>query len=50
MYVIRLSFYFGALYEGIVSSLTRWNQSAPDNASWFSFDIENLVSVSNARI
>ena len=50
MYVTSLTYDFGALEEGIASSLTIWTRIALDNDSWLSFSVANFGWVSGGSI
>ena len=49
MYIMSLTCYFGSFDEVMVSSLTMWTLSAPENDLWFYFTVENLGCVSSGR-
>ena len=50
MYVMILICNVGDFYEEMVLSLTRRTLSYLENASYFSFDEENMICVSGGKI
>ena len=50
VYLMSFTFNFGAFDEEMVLSLKILTLSSIEYASWFSFDVENLVCVSGGRI